>query len=149
MEFSNCKYVVTTAIGMFVTILWYLIADVRLVKVFPSVGNVLGGTPVVVSGPCVQDIQDASDISVTCTFDRVSVEGEYLMNQSQFLCITPQLQTIGRIPFTLEFTEANTSHHYSGHATFYIGKHYTTCINPSILNGINRVLIPSILNVPS
>ena len=103
-------------------IIWYLFADVKLVKVFPSVGNVLGGTPVAVSGPCVQDIQDASDIAVTCTFDGVSVEGEYLMNQSQFLCITPQLQTIGRIPFTLEVTQPNTSDHYTGHATFYIGK---------------------------
>lgn len=97
-------------------------ADVRLVKVFPSVGNVLGGTPVAVSGPCVQNVQDASDIAVTCTFDGVSVEGEYLMDQSQFLCITPQLQTIGRIPFTLEVTQPNTSDRYTGHATFYIGK---------------------------
>ena len=117
----NCILIL---VRTFVTTKWYLIADVRLVKVFPSVGNVLGGTPVVVSGPCVQDVQDASDVAVTCTFDNVSVEGEYLMNQSQFLCITPQLQTIGRIPFTLEFTQPNSTDQYRGYATFYIGKYY-------------------------
>ena len=54
-----------------------------------------------VVGPCVQDPQD-----IKCSFGKQLVDGFYLEDERQFLCVTPEFEDrdAGRVPFTLSFT---------------------------------------------
>ena len=67
----------------------------------PSHGNILGGTPVVVSGPCFNESQ-----LILCQFGSAieDVRGIFL-NQRQVLCISPALQNIGNVQFSLRILE--------------------------------------------
>jgi hypothetical protein len=83
-----------------------------ILSISPTAGNVLGGTPVVVSGPCLQDPTD-----IQCIFGDHSTAGEYLTNREAYLCTSPELQRIGRIPFTLVVRHGNGSV-YRGYTSF-------------------------------
>ena len=54
-----------------------------------------------VVGPCVQDPQD-----IKCSFGQETVDGRYLKDERQFLCVTPEFENreVGRVSFTLSFT---------------------------------------------
>ena len=54
-----------------------------------------------VVGPCVQDPQD-----IKCSYGKQLVDGFYLKDERQFLCVTPEFEDrkSGRVPFTLSFT---------------------------------------------
>lgn len=39
-----------------------------------------------------------------CIFDNEGVNGEYVSDKGEFVCITPRFQKTGRVPFTIKFT---------------------------------------------
>ena len=61
----------------------------------PRLGNMLGGTPVQVAGPCLRQTDE-----IICAFDGIEVPGVY-MSERIALCICPQLTSVGRVPFQM------------------------------------------------
>ena len=82
----------------------------------PRSGTILGGTPVRVFGPCVQE-----PTKIKCVFDTKEVEGKYYPAQGQFVCVTPRFQKSGRVNFTLTFT-SNTGEKQTHSSIFSVGK---------------------------
>ena len=68
----------------------------------------LGGTGVIVSGPCFGE-------QSKCTFDGVEVTGVFL-SETLLLCVTPGMKQSGEVPVTVQ-TSSNL--YYS---TFFAGK---------------------------
>ena len=87
----------------------------------PRSGSILGGTPVRVLGPCVQNVN-----KVKCTFDNQEVEGKYYLKEGQFVCVTPRFQKTGRVHFTLTFTSDNGEELLS--SVFSVGELFTITI---------------------
>lgn len=85
-------------------ICWFLAASLDLsLQLFPSVGHVFGGTPVLVSGLCI----DPPHQDITCAFGRETKHGTYLSSQGQFLCIAPAMKKTGRVEFKLMVKDMN------------------------------------------
>ena len=63
----------------------------------PRRGNILGGTPVLISGQCI-DREKVTQYS--CEFDGRRVRGFYY-NERTVLCVTPIMRNIGRVEFKL------------------------------------------------
>ena len=84
----------------------------------PRVGSVLGGTAVLVSGPCLQE-----DDNIACIFDGEEVEGSYL-SEMLAVCITPPFSSIGRVTFQLIVEGSDGI--VQGTETFLSGKHIFT-----------------------
>ena len=62
----------------------------------PRYGHMLGGTAVVVTGPCFSPTDE-----VICQYsDAEGVTGMYI-NEEQFMCVSPSLNKIGEVPFRL------------------------------------------------
>ena len=61
----------------------------------PRIGNVLGGTVVRVSGPCLEE----TDL-INCTFGGIVTPGLYISNM-EALCVSPQLAIPGAVAFQL------------------------------------------------
>ena len=75
----------------------------------------LGGEPVVVSGPFFQ-IDEDDDI--VCVFDGIEVNGIFV-DSERALCVSPALSHTGRVPFQLNVTGI----------TQFIGKStFTSCM---------------------
>ena len=72
-------------------------------QLFPSVGHVFGGTPVLVSGLCV----DPPHQDITCAFGSETKPGTYLFRQRQFLCIAPAMKKTGRVEFKMMVKDVN------------------------------------------
>jgi len=83
--------------------------------ILPKLGTVLGGTPIQLSGPCLEE-----DDNITCLFNDISVEGKY-MDRNLALCVSPQFQMIGRIMLRLLVIESNGTVRYEGQTVFYSG----------------------------
>lgn len=81
----------------------------------PSVGHVFGGTPVVVSGLCI----NPSPQDITCMFGSETNKGTYLSDKRQFLCIAPAMKKTGRVELKLMVKDMNGDHHVRVASFFY------------------------------
>lgn len=84
-------------------------------QLFPSVGHVFGGTPVVVSGLCI----DPPHQGITCAFGSETKPGTYLSSQRQFLCIAPAMKKTGHIEFKLMVMDVHGTRHVRVASFFY------------------------------
>ena len=78
----------------------------------PRLGNVLGGTPVQLSGPCFEE-----NDNITCRFGDVAVKGTRL-DRNRVLCVSPELSVIGRIALKLLVVRADDVV-FNGQVTFH------------------------------
>ena len=78
----------------------------------PRFGSVLGGTAVIVSGPCFEETDN-----ISCVFNGVEVEGVFV-SMTQSLCISPQLSVLGRVSFRLRVNASNGNTKYEGTSEF-------------------------------
>ena len=85
-----------------------------IIRLSPSYGNQLGGTPVMVSGT---DVVFRERDDITCVFSDQRVEGVYI-NQEQALCVSPELSETGTIPFQLMIEDDSGSVPYIGEASY-------------------------------
>ena len=85
----------------------------------PRFGSVLGGTAVLVSGPCFEETDN-----ISCVFNGVEVEGVFV-SMTQCLCISPQLSVLGRVSFQLKVVNTTSGDtRYEGTSEFLsVGKH--------------------------
>ena len=81
----------------------------------PRLGNVLGGTPVKLSGPCFEEDDD-----IICQFNDVVVMGTRL-NKDIALCVSPQLEVTGRVNLQLTVTRADGTVAFVGQETYHSG----------------------------
>ena len=79
----------------------------------------LGGTPVQIAGPCLQRTD-----SIICTFDGIEVLGVYI-SEMIAVCISPQLTSIGRIPFQMTVYANSGGVKFQGEAIFFSSKWLT------------------------
>ena len=119
------KKVYCISIGEHTVTIQHILPFVAILSISPTAGNVLGSTPVVVSGPCLQDPTD-----IQCIFGDQSTRGEYLTDREAYLCTSPELQRIGRIPFTLVVRHGN-GNVYRGYTSFQSGE---------MCNTVHRIL---------
>ena len=82
----------------------------------PMSGTILGGTPVLVYGPCAEEPKD-----IKCVFDTEEVKGKYYPDQGQFVCITPRFQKTGPVQITLTFT-SKSGEKQTQSSIFSVGK---------------------------
>ena len=75
--------------------LTYTLPDCSVVSLFPNYGNVLGGQPVTVSGPCFKE----TDV-ISCLFDGVETRAVFI-EKFEVLCVSPALSQPGRTTFEL------------------------------------------------
>ena len=85
-------------------------------QLVPRSGTILGGTPVRVFGPNVQEPKD-----IKCLFDTKEGEGKYYPAQRQVVCVTPRFQNTGTVRFTLTFT-SNTGEKQTESSIFSVGE---------------------------
>lgn len=90
-------------------------AAVRLV---PSVGSQLGGTPVEVLGPCFDE-----DDTIMCYFGNNLTQGIYV-DRNSAICVSPEMDGHGRIQVKVQIINANGNEKYDNNATFTSGKSY-------------------------
>ena len=83
----------------------------------PPYGNMLGGTSVVVSGPCFEESYE-----ITCYFGTAEVQGVYL-NIRLAICVSPMLQVAGDVRFRLQMLEKGQFIYESNSIPFYSRKH--------------------------
>ena len=89
-------------------------ADTVILEIAPRSGHVLGGTAVLISGPCLEDTDN-----ITCVFDGVEVEGLFVSSMVA-LCVSPPLTEIGRRPLQLIVRDAgNGSIRSQGSTEFF------------------------------
>lgn len=96
-------------------LLYILAKHAGIVTLSPSYGNMLGGSPIVVSGPYFT-VEEKDQIA--CLFDNTTVDGIFV-NKQQVLCVSPALSQSGRVQFQL-FLRGNTS--FYGESTFVSGR---------------------------
>ena len=64
-------------------------------EIAPRSGHVLGGTAVLITGPCLEETDN-----ITCVFDGIEVDGLFV-SMMLALCVSPPLTEIGRRPLQL------------------------------------------------
>ena len=69
----------------------------------------------VISGPCIPDPGD-----IECIFGDQTTKGKFLSDRTAFLCTTPELQKIGRIPFSIVVHRKN-GEVFRGYTSFQSG----------------------------
>ena len=69
----------------------------------PRFGNMLGGTAVLVSGPCFDEADN-----ITCVFDGIPTDGMFF-SERQSLCASPILSRTGRDPSSSLLMALNSS----------------------------------------
>jgi len=82
----------------------------------PRLGNVLGGTPIKLSGPCFEE-----EDNITCEFNDIVVMGTRL-NKDIALCVSPQLDVTGRVKLRLTVTREDGTRIFIGQETYHSGK---------------------------
>ena len=87
----------------------FLFVDHRLVfiltgaiSLFPLVGSMLGGTQVLINGPCFN-----STNLIICDFDGIETSGR-LLEDKIALCVSPTFYKIGRIPLSVSLDDGVT-----------------------------------------
>ena len=101
----NFLWPYSDCVNLIMSLTLLLIVPITLV---PRSGNMLGGTGVIVSGPCF-------GAQSKCIFDEVEVTG-VLVSETLLLCVTPAMKQSGEVPVTV-LTSKNL--YYS---TFFAGK---------------------------
>ena len=86
-----------------------------IITLNPCHGNMLGGSPILVSGPYFT-VQEEDQI--TCLFNSTAVDGIFI-NKQQVLCVSPPVSQTGRVPFQL-FVRGNTT--FYGESVFVSGR---------------------------
>lgn len=81
----------------------------------PHLGNVLGGTPVQLSGPCFEETDN-----ITCLFGDAAIIGSRL-DRNRVLCVSPELNVISRITLELIVVRADEEV-FNGQVTFHSSK---------------------------
>ena len=98
-------------------------------SIVPRLGTVLGGTPVRLTGPCLEE-----DDNIICRFNDITVEGIYI-NEDLALCVSPEVQIIGQIMLHLTVVRSrSTATNYSGAAIFHYGSNNIIIICTLISN---------------
>ena len=110
----------------------------------PRLGNMLGGTALLVSGPCLE-VTD----QITCEFGETAVTGVYI-SQMLSLCITPPFNTIGRIRFQLTVrADGSPTIRYQGESIFYSGIEVANVIYSTVMLIVNWDNPFSLWNLPT
>ena len=78
--------------------------DTTDLVIIPNRGHILGGTSVIVSGPCFDESQEYTCLFQVRRFLR-EVRGVYL-DEKRLLCVSPLLQLIGDVGFMLRVQES-------------------------------------------
>ena len=78
-----------------------------------SVGSVLGGEIVIITGPVFM-----TDDQINCTFGEIEIPGAYL-SEEQCFCVTPLAANDGIVDFTVKIKRGTTVQ--SGKAKFRYG----------------------------
>ena len=84
--------------------MYLLLYIVQFIELQPRSGSVLGGTFIQVVGIMLRG-------NYTCKFDEKKVKGFYYFSgkgQPKVLCVSPILSRVGRINFTLSYSDNNT-----------------------------------------
>ena len=81
----------------------------------PRFGNILGGTAVLLTGPCF----DTSDV-LLCTFEDTKKDNGFVVNNYTAMCVSPTFQDIGWKSLTLSIIK-NGEEKYMGQTQFYAG----------------------------
>ena len=68
---------------------------------FPLVGSMLGGTQIIISGPCFSDTDN-----IVCDFDGIQVTGQMISGFTA-LCVSPTFFGVGRIPLSVSLDGGN------------------------------------------
>lgn len=85
-------------------------------QIAPRVGNMLGGTTIVLAGPCFNPEED-----IICTFDgSITVTGRSA-SEVMALCVSPYFETRGWKDLTVTLW-AGLELRYTGESRFYAGK---------------------------
>ena len=83
----------------------------------PRLGNMLGGTPIVLAGPCFTPGE-----VITCTFDEdTHVMGMYI-SEVLAVCVSPYFETRGWKDLTLNISTEVREVRYTGQGRFYAGE---------------------------
>ena len=90
-------------------------------EIAPRSGHVLGGTAVLITGPCLEE----SD-NITCVFDGIEVEGLFV-SMMLALCVSPPLTEIGRRPLQLIVRDAADGSIRSQGSTEFVSCKYNSC----------------------
>nr|XP_054773489.1 sushi domain-containing protein 2-like [Lytechinus pictus] len=70
------------------------------ISLFPLVGSMLGGTQVLISGPCFNS-------TVVCDFDGIVTSGR-LLTEKIALCVSPTFYKVGRIPLRVSLNDGDS-----------------------------------------
>ena len=99
---------------------WLLVNFVSAELVLsPHIGNLLGGTPVLVCGVCVQP----SDF-ILCTFDGDQLPGAYF-DDNTIICSTPIMTTTGTVDVAIRAFRFAIGRIFRLSTTFTTGKYGT------------------------
>ena len=82
-------------------------------ELIPNFGNMLGGTAVIVRGPCFDPLA-----STECLFGVKRIAATYV-DQKQAICISPALNDSGAVQFMITSTNASNTTFNHGHVPFY------------------------------
>ncbi|XP_030838223.1 sushi domain-containing protein 2-like, partial [Strongylocentrotus purpuratus] len=72
------------------------------ISLFPLVGSMLGGTQVLISGPCFN-----ANSLIVCEFDGIETSGRLLEDEIA-LCISPKFYKVGQIPLRVSLDDGVT-----------------------------------------
>ena len=99
----------------------------------PHFGNMLGGTLVTLSGPCV----DETD-SIECVFAGTTTQGVYVSRNS-VACITPAMNAIGYVEVSLIIKPTpNRPNGFKGSTSFYSSELKCSKINDERKGHFNK-----------
>lgn len=83
-----------------------------IVVISPNYGNQLGGTPVIIKGPCFNE-----NDTIQCVFGSSDPEPGARVNKMKALCISPSILKTGDVEFVLKVNGTQI-----GSANFYLRK---------------------------
>lgn len=95
-------YLILVLNYLILTSLSYYFCTLVPLTLIPRSGNMLGGTEVIISGPCFE----SSNARAVCRFDNDQVDG-VVLSASLALCTTPEMTRAGLVPFEMEY-DGNT-----------------------------------------
>eukprot|EP00057_Strongylocentrotus_purpuratus_P019878 XP_011674352.1 PREDICTED: protein mesh-like [Strongylocentrotus purpuratus] len=93
---SNIEGLECTTSGVFVFVL------IGAISLFPLVGSMLGGTQVLINGPCFN-----STNLIICDFDGFNTSGRLLEDEIA-LCVSPTFYKVGQIPLRVSLDDGLT-----------------------------------------
>ena len=87
--------------------------------ILPRLGSMLGGTPIILRGPCFR-----TDYSIECAFGDQVVEGVYMESSEQMMaiCVSPAFDEPGWKDVTVTVRNSTDSVLYVNSTRFYSSK---------------------------